>query len=117
MKAWRYSQLRAVYHRFRTRWATIRRTAFVLAILCDCALAVPARAQQQQPPEDPENEKRLEGSGSTREFTPAFQLRSLSNSNSMRGSTSVRRTSLSTSECNHHAHCPTSAIQSTPRES
>jgi hypothetical protein len=58
MKAWRYSQLRAVYHRFRTRWAAIRRTAFVLAILCDCALAVPARAQQQQPPEDPENEKR-----------------------------------------------------------
>ena len=57
MKAWRYLQLRAVYHRFHIRWTAIRRTGLVLPILYSCALAVPA--QQQQPPEDPENEKRL----------------------------------------------------------
>ncbi len=45
--------------RFQIRWTAIRRTAFVLATLCGSALAVPARAQQQQPPEDPEDEKRL----------------------------------------------------------
>ena len=45
--------------RFQIRWTAIRRTVFVLSILCGCALAVPARAQQQQSPEDPENEKQL----------------------------------------------------------
>src|SRR4051794_16374143 len=43
--------------RFHLRWTAIRCTGFVLAILCSCALAVPARAQTL--PEDPENEKRV----------------------------------------------------------
>jgi hypothetical protein len=36
-----------------------RRTVFVLAILCCCVLALPAKAQQQQLPEDPEDEKQV----------------------------------------------------------
>ena len=46
-------------HRFHIRWTAIRRTVFVLAIICCCALAVPAIAQRQQRAEDPENEKRI----------------------------------------------------------
>jgi hypothetical protein len=38
---------------------TMRRTVCVIAVLCSCFLAVPARAQQQQEPEDPENEKQF----------------------------------------------------------
>ena len=41
-----------------TRTATWR-TAFVLAILCCSVLALPAKAQQQPLPEDPEDEKQL----------------------------------------------------------
>jgi hypothetical protein len=33
--------------------------AFVFAVICCCIFAVPARAQQQQKPEDPEDEKQL----------------------------------------------------------
>jgi hypothetical protein len=40
-------------------WRAIRRTVFVLAILCSCVLAVPVRAQQQPLPEDPEDEKQV----------------------------------------------------------
>ena len=36
-----------------------RDVIWVLAALCGCILAVPARAQQQQQPEDPENEKQF----------------------------------------------------------
>lgn len=36
-----------------------RRRVFVFAILCCCALAGPARAQQQQLPDDPEDEKQI----------------------------------------------------------
>jgi hypothetical protein len=38
---------------------TMRRIVCVIAVLCSCLLAVPARAQQQQQPEDPENEKQF----------------------------------------------------------
>src|SRR5271168_539160 len=41
------------------RWMTMRRMVCVIAVLCSCFLAVPARAQQQQEPEDPENEKQF----------------------------------------------------------
>jgi len=41
------------------RWTTVRRRVFVLAFLCSCVLAVPARAQQQPLPEDPEDEKQV----------------------------------------------------------
>jgi Protein of unknown function (DUF2490) len=37
----------------------MRSIVFVLAVLCGCVLAVPAKAQQQQEPEDPENEKQI----------------------------------------------------------
>ena len=40
-------------------WTALRRTAFALAILCCCIVAVPARAQQQPLPEDPEDEKQV----------------------------------------------------------
>jgi len=40
-------------------WTAIRRTAFALAILSCCVVAVPARAQQQPLPEDPEDEKQI----------------------------------------------------------
>jgi hypothetical protein len=36
-----------------------RRIVCVIAVLCSCLLAVPARAQQQQEPEDPEDEKQI----------------------------------------------------------
>ena len=35
------------------------RIVCVIAVLCSCVLAVPAKAQQQQEPEDPENEKQI----------------------------------------------------------
>ena len=35
----------------------MRRIVCVILVLCSCVLAVPARAQQQNEPEDPENEK------------------------------------------------------------
>ena len=38
---------------------TKRRIACVLAVLCSCVLAIPARAQQQPLPEDPEDEKQV----------------------------------------------------------
>jgi Protein of unknown function (DUF2490) len=44
---------------FTVRWMTMRRMVCVIAVLCSCFLAVPARAQQQQEPEDPENEKQF----------------------------------------------------------
>ncbi len=37
----------------------MRRIGCVIAVLCSCVLAVPARAQQQQKPEDPEDEKQI----------------------------------------------------------
>jgi len=40
-------------------WTAIRRTAFALAILSCCVVAVPTRAQQQPLPEDPEDEKQI----------------------------------------------------------
>ena len=40
-------------------WTAIRRTAFALAILSCCVVAVQARAQQQPLPEDPEDEKQI----------------------------------------------------------
>jgi hypothetical protein len=36
-----------------------RRVVILLTLICFCVLIVPARAQQQQPPEDPENEKQI----------------------------------------------------------
>jgi hypothetical protein len=42
------------------RWmATRRHIVCVIAMLCSFVLAVPARAQQQEEPEDPENEKQI----------------------------------------------------------
>ena len=38
---------------------TTRRTICVLGLLCSCLLAIPARAQQQPEPEDPEDEKQI----------------------------------------------------------
>jgi hypothetical protein len=38
---------------------TMRLIVCVIAVLCSCFLAVPARAQQQPEPEDPENEKQF----------------------------------------------------------
>ena len=38
---------------------TTRRIICVLGLLCSCLLAIPARAQQQPKPEDPEDEKRI----------------------------------------------------------
>ena len=35
------------------------RMVCVIAVLCGCVLAVPAKAQQQLEPEDPENEKQI----------------------------------------------------------
>jgi Protein of unknown function (DUF2490) len=43
----------------KTRWTANRRVAFVFAVIGCCILAVPARAQQQQKPEDPEDEKQI----------------------------------------------------------
>jgi Protein of unknown function (DUF2490) len=40
-------------------WTTVRRTLFVLAILCSCVLTAAARAQQQPLPEDPDDEKQV----------------------------------------------------------
>jgi Protein of unknown function (DUF2490) len=40
-------------------WAAILRTMSVLGVLCCCLLAIPARAQQQPLPEDPEDEKQI----------------------------------------------------------
>ena len=37
----------------------MRRIVSVIAVLCSCLLAVPAKSQQQQEPEDPENEKQV----------------------------------------------------------
>ena len=37
----------------------MRRIVCVIAVLCSCVLAVPARAQQQKEPEDPENERQI----------------------------------------------------------
>ncbi len=44
---------------FPITWTAIRRVLFVLSLLCSCLLAVPARAQQQPLPEDPEDEKQV----------------------------------------------------------
>jgi len=42
------------------RWVTTRwHIVCVIAVLCSCVLAVPARAQQQELPEDPEDEKQV----------------------------------------------------------
>jgi len=41
------------------RWKTKWRIPCLLALLCSCTLAVPARAQQQPLPEDPEDEKQI----------------------------------------------------------
>ena len=41
------------------KWTAISRALSVLAILGSCLLAVPARAQQQPLPEDPEDEKKI----------------------------------------------------------
>jgi len=38
---------------------TLWRIICVIAVLCSCVLAVPVRAQQQNKPEDPENEKQI----------------------------------------------------------
>src|SRR5271167_2250633 len=38
---------------------TMRRLVCFIAVLCSCVLAGPAKAQQQQEPEDPENEKQI----------------------------------------------------------
>ena len=38
---------------------TIRHIVCVTAVLCSCLLLAPARAQQQNEPEDPENEKKI----------------------------------------------------------
>jgi Protein of unknown function (DUF2490) len=40
-------------------WMSMRRLVSVIAVLCSCVLAVPARAQQQKEPEDPEDEKQI----------------------------------------------------------
>ena len=37
----------------------VRRIVCVIAVACSCVLAVPARAQQQNEPEDPEDEKQI----------------------------------------------------------
>ena len=37
----------------------MRRIVYVIAVLCSCLLPAPARAQQQNEPEDPENEKQI----------------------------------------------------------
>jgi hypothetical protein len=37
----------------------LRHIVCVITVLCSCVLAVPARAQQQEEPEDPENEKQI----------------------------------------------------------
>jgi hypothetical protein len=55
--------LRAMSNRTRRRDALMspshwRRIAFIAA-LCSCVLAIPARAQQQNEPEDPEDEKKI----------------------------------------------------------
>ncbi len=44
---------------FKPRWTANWRITFVLALISCCILTVPARAQQQQEPEDPENEKQI----------------------------------------------------------
>ena len=41
------------------QWITKRRIVCIIAVLCSCVLAVPARAQQQPAPEDPEDEKQI----------------------------------------------------------
>ena len=51
--------LRSVGDGFTVKWMTKRRIVCVIAVLCSCVLAIPARAQQQQAPEDPEDEKHL----------------------------------------------------------
>jgi hypothetical protein len=44
----------------RVRWMTTRwHIVCIFAVLCICVLAVPARAQQQELPEDPEDEKQI----------------------------------------------------------
>jgi hypothetical protein len=45
--------------RSKARWTAKRLIPFVFAVTGCCILAVPARAQQQQEPEDPENEKQI----------------------------------------------------------
>ena len=37
----------------------MRRILCIIMVLCSCGLAVPARAQQPQLPEDPEDEKQV----------------------------------------------------------
>lgn len=39
------------------RWIAKRCILWIIAVLCNCVLAIPARAQQQPLPEDPEDEK------------------------------------------------------------
>jgi Protein of unknown function (DUF2490) len=41
------------------RWMTMQRIVCIIVLLFSCTLAVPARAQQQQLPEDPEDEKQV----------------------------------------------------------
>ncbi len=41
------------------KWRTKRRIVCVVTVLCGCVLAIPAGAQQQPLPEDPEDEKQI----------------------------------------------------------
>src|SRR5580704_15160604 len=41
------------------RSLTMRRILCVIAVLCGCLLPAPAKAQQQNEPEDPEDEKQI----------------------------------------------------------
>ena len=43
----------------KARWTANRRITLALAVIGCCILAIPARAQQQQLPEDPEDEKQV----------------------------------------------------------
>lgn len=43
----------------KARWTANRRITLALAVIGCCILAIPARAQQQQEPEDPETEKQI----------------------------------------------------------
>ncbi len=43
----------------KARWMANRRITYAFAVIGCCILAIPARAQQQQEPEDPETEKQI----------------------------------------------------------
>ena len=51
--------LRSVGDGSTVKWRTKRRIVCVVAVLCGCVLAIPAGAQQQPLPEDPEDEKQI----------------------------------------------------------